>query len=91
MVTVKPGEAFDIELGSAPGTGYVWHLAALPAGVVLAGSDFAQAAEAAVGDPGVQRFRLRAESTGQFELRFELKRRWEALVLEERIVLVDSR
>ena len=91
MMIVTTGVPFDIEMGCAPGTGYMWQLPSLPAGIQLVGSGFSQAKNGAVGDPGVQVFHLQTERAGRFELRFELKRRWEAQSVEQRIVEIESR
>jgi predicted secreted protein len=91
VLVVKPGVPFDIALGCAPGTGHVWHLTSLPAGVQLLGSDFSQAKDAAVGDPATQVLHLLTQRSGRFELRFELKRRWEAAPVQMKTVEIDSR
>jgi predicted secreted protein len=91
MMIVAIGMAFDIELGCAPATGYMWQLQSLPAGVHLVGSDFSNAKDAAVGDPGVQVFHLKTERAGRFDVHFELKRRWEPQAVEQRTVEIESR
>jgi predicted secreted protein len=88
---VETGVPFDVELGSAPTTGYAWELLSLPAGLELLGSDFSLPAAAAIGDGGVQVFHLRASRAGHFELRFVLKRRWQTQPIQERIVEIESR
>ena len=91
MLTVAVGAPFDVELGSAPTTGYMWQLESVPAGVQLLGTDFSQPPNAAIGDGGTQVFHLKTEHAGRFELRFELKRRWEATPIQTRQIDVESR
>jgi predicted secreted protein len=88
VVDVKAGAPFDVRLASAPTTGYGWEIAHLPPAVDLLGSDFDISADAAVGDGGVQVFRLVASQPGRYELRFVLKRRWEQEPMEIRVVEV---
>jgi predicted secreted protein len=88
---VEIGVPFDVELGSAPTTGYAWELLSLPVGIELLGSDFSLPPGAAIGDGGVQVFHLRTSRAGHFELRFVLKRRWQTQPIQERIVEVESR
>jgi predicted secreted protein len=90
IVDVEAGAPFEVKLASAPTTGYGWEIAHLPPGIDLLGSDFAIAADAAVGDGGVQVFRLVAGHPGHFELRFLLKRRWEQEPIDIRVVEVDA-
>jgi predicted secreted protein len=88
VVEVVAGAPFDVRLASAPTTGYGWEIAHLPPGVELLGSDFDISPDAAVGDGGVQVFRLVANHSGRFELRFVLKRRWEQEPIDIRVVEV---
>jgi predicted secreted protein len=90
-VDVEAGTPFEVELASTPTTGYVWEVASLPSGVDLVGSDVAIPADAAVGDGGVQVFRLRASEPGRHRLTFVLKRRWEAEGIEHHVVEIDVR
>jgi predicted secreted protein len=89
-LTVVTAVAFDVELASAPSTGYMWELFELPRGVRLLGSEFRQRPSAAVGDPGVEVFHLIADEPGQFSLNFDLKRRWESEAVQSQIVDVTS-
>jgi len=91
MMNVSVGVPFDIELGSAPGTGYLWQAQSLPEGLKLLGSDYSQADNAAVGDAGKQVFHLQAERAGGFDAHFELKRRWEAQSVEQCVVEIEAR
>ncbi len=91
MLTVAAGTPFEVALGSAPSTGYMWQLQSLPTGVQLLGSDFSQPPDAAIGDGGTQIFHLKTERAGRFELLFELKRRWETTPIQTRQIDVDSR
>ena len=60
------------------GAGYLWELQPPPVGVRLLDAAAAP-----------QRFRLQAEQRGALQLRFVLKRRWEAQAIETRTVDVD--
>ena len=91
MLTVVAGEPFEVELGAAPTTGYMWQLVTPPASVQLLGSDFKQPPAAAIGDGGTQVFRLQAEHPGRFDLRFELKRQWETTPIQTSVIEVDAR
>src|SRR5256885_15854345 len=91
MLTVAPGVPFQIELGSAPGSGCLWQLEALPPGMQLVGSDVPPAAQAAIGSGGTQAFHLRTERSGRFELRFVLKRGWEQVPVQTEVIDVESR
>ena len=88
---VRVAVPFEVPLGSAPGAGYTWQLDAVPDGIELLGSDFSQRADAPIGDPATQVFRLRAGRSGQFVLSFVLKRRWEAAAMETRDVEINAR
>jgi predicted secreted protein len=91
LLDVETDTPFDVELGSAPTTGYAWELRSLPEGVELLGSDFSLPADAAPGDGGVQVFHVRTTRPGHFELPFVLKRRWESEGIEARVIEVESR
>ena len=88
---VESDTPFDVELGSAPTTGYAWELKSLPEGVELLGSDFSLPPNAAVGDGGTQVFHLRTSRPGRFELPFVLKRRWEIEPIDSRTIEVEAR
>lgn len=73
------GQAVHIELTSSPGAGVVWQLPGAPAGCTL--SDAGSVPDSAgVGGSATQRFVLTCSSAGTRQLRFELKRPWEAEV-----------
>ena len=91
MLTVAPGVPFEIELGAAPGGGYLWQLEALPPGMQLVGSEFPPATQVAIGSDGTQTFHLRTECSGRFELRFVLKHGWEPAPLQTRVIDVEAR
>jgi len=88
MLTVAPGVPFEIELGAAAGSGCVWQLESLPAGMQLVGSEFPPATQAAIAE-GAQTFHLRTERSGRFELRFVLRRGWEQVQTE--VIDVEAR
>ena len=88
---VEAGPPFEIQLASAPSTGYRWEVASLPDGLEVLETDFEIAPDAAIGDPGTQRFRLRATRPGHYAVGFVLRRPWESEGLEARTVDVDAR
>ena len=90
VLTVVTGSPFEVELGASPTTGYTWELASPPVGVRVLWSDFDQPPDAAIGDGGKQIFRLQADSGGRFELRFDLKRRWETTPIQTRVIEVEA-
>jgi predicted secreted protein len=89
-VVSEVGAPFEVELDSAPTTGYGWEIAHLPPGVDLLGSDFTASPDGEAGDGGVQVFRLVANHPGHYELRFLLKRRWEQEPIDLKVVEVES-
>jgi predicted secreted protein len=91
MVTVAVDTPFDLELGSAPGTGYMWELLPPPQGVRLLATRFEQKPAAQPGDGGTQVFTCQAHSPGRLALHFVLKRRWEQASVQERVIEVDVR
>ena len=91
MLTVKPGTPFNVELGSAPSTGYIWDLQSLPEGVLLLGSDYVGTGPASIdGGGGTQVFHLKTQRPGRFNLLFVHKRKWETDPIETRLVEIDS-
>ena len=91
MLNAAVGAPFEVVLGSAPGTGYMWEPLALPDGVRLLTTGFSEKPGAAIGDAGTQVFALQAQQPGRLRLRFVLKRRWEAAPIETRTVEVEVR
>jgi predicted secreted protein len=91
LLDVETGKPFEVELGSAPTTGYMWELRSVPEGVELLGTDFALPPDAAIGDGGTHVFRLKTDRTGRFDLHFVLKRRWETEPIETRVIEVEAR
>lgn len=86
------GVPFELELGSAPTTGYTWEPAGLPDGLRLLERGFRVPEGAAIGDGGTLVLRLQADRPGRFELRLDLRRRWEgeADALERRTFVVEA-
>ena len=71
-----------------PGAGVTWQAPAAPAGCRLTTAD-SQPAGAGVGGPTLQRFVLTCDQPGERQLRFELKRPWEAEVRAVQPVIVS--
>ena len=77
-IVTKQGETFVVRLESTPTSGYVWEMQALPSGLASEGSAIEQPRSLQQpGDSAVQVFRFRAMSSGEYELHFVLKRKWE--------------
>ena len=73
------GQALTIALESMPGAGVTWQAPAAPAGCSLTAADSLPTGTG-VGGPALQRFVLTCDQPGERQLRFELKRPWEAEV-----------
>ena len=82
------GQALTIELESFPGAGLTWQAPAAPAGCSLSAAD-SQPTGVGVGGPARQRFVLTCHQPGERQLRFELKRPWEAELRAVQPVLVS--
>ncbi len=85
----EAGRAFDLKLGGAPSTGYLWALRHTPAGLRVSELNLEQAADASLGDGGQQVFQVLAEQPGRYVLEFEYKRRWEAEPLDSRHIEIE--
>jgi inhibitor of cysteine peptidase len=85
LVTVK--DTVTVRLPENGTTGYVWSIAELGNGIVLA-DDHRVAAGGAVGAGSEHVFRLRAEQAGDWQVGFRLAREWESGALEERRLTV---
>jgi predicted secreted protein len=92
-INVAPGEEFTVTRTSAPSTGYVWEVRALPDSIELMGSAYEKPAGdgGRPGDPAVQVFRFRALKSGDYHITFSLRRKWEKEAIESETVDVHIR
>ena len=81
------GQALTIELESTPGAGVVWQPPGAPTGCTLSDAG-AVPSGSGVGGSATQRFVLVCHQPGERQLRFELKRPWEAEVRAVQPVVV---
>ena len=88
---VVVGRPFGVMLADRPGSGHAWSCRAVPDGIRLIDTRYAADVPRQIGSPRDKEFRLVAERSGQFALRFELKRAWEAAPVEERTVRIRAR
>jgi predicted secreted protein len=78
-LTVTRGSEFTIGLRAVPTAGYAWRLDATPDAIKPLGANTrSEASPGQAGGMATQVFRFQAAERGQFRLRFELKRPWEA-------------
>lgn len=87
QLQARAGQALMIELESCPGAGVIWQAPDAPAGCSLTATD-SQPTGTGVGGTVLQRFVLTCDQAGERQLRFELKRPWEATVRAVQPVLV---
>ncbi len=78
-LTVKKGEPFALDLPGNAGTGYTWMVhGSLPSGIRQSSKPFFLPDDPdRMGAPGVMRFVLVGEETGEYDLAFEMRRVWE--------------
>lgn len=81
------GQALTIALDAIPGAGAMWQTPTAPDGCTLVLADTV-ASGPGVGGQASQRFVLTCSQAGERQLRFELKRSWEAEVRAVQAVLV---
>jgi inhibitor of cysteine peptidase len=84
--TLRPGERFDVVLGTTAGTGYAWELSpAPPADVVrLTGTRLARAADAPPGASAEQTWTFEATGPGTATVTLVYRRPWETDVAPAR-------
>jgi inhibitor of cysteine peptidase len=88
-MVVRRGEAFTIEIPSAPTTGYRWEVTALPELFTLQHSSFRAPDDAQPGDGGVQVFEFIAVLAGSDAIGLACRRPWEVDAVEQKSVLVE--
>jgi len=90
LLSAQAGQPVVIALDSMPGAGMLWQPPEAPAGCRLEVADSVPVG-AGVGGPAQQRFVLTCGEPGERQLRFELKRPWEAKVQAVQPVVVQVR
>jgi predicted secreted protein len=85
----EAGQPFELKLGSAPSTGYLWEPLPAPAGLRVTELAMKQAADPSPGDGGQQVFQVLAEQPGRYVLEFQYKRRWEREPIETRRIEIE--
>lgn len=76
VLEIRGSRLFEIELESIPSTGATWELKSPTEYVALQGRT-EDSGDGAPGDSSRTRFTFEAKGTGEFLLRFQLKRPWE--------------
>jgi predicted secreted protein len=77
-VEVVAGTEFDVPTLDLPGAGYRWEVPEVPPGLAFLGSDWAQSEPPpGVGAGRARILRFRADQTGEYVVRLELRRPWE--------------
>jgi len=90
VIEVNAGDMFTVDFQATPATGYQWSVAGVPAGVEFLSDSFTpEGNAAAVPATGTHTFHFLAARRGTVELRFVLKRSWEATSLDERAIQVN--
>jgi predicted secreted protein len=85
-VRAQAGEV-EVDLEERPSTGYRWILSDCPDAVLALGESFLAGSPALrPGGAGNRRFRFRVSHPGVYEVRFELKRGWEAAPTRRHVV-----
>ncbi|MFY7865833.1 protease inhibitor I42 family protein [Roseateles sp.] len=85
----EAGKPFELKLGSAPSTGYLWEPLTPPAGLRVSELAMEQVAAPSPGDGGQQVFQVLADKPGHYVLAFQYKRRWEREPIETRVIELD--
>jgi predicted secreted protein len=88
VIKATVGEIVAVDLQSTPGTGYRWQIADLPNGIESVDAGFTAPANGP-GAGGTQHFHLRATRSGNFALKFVLKRSWEAEAIDNTTIEVQ--
>jgi len=73
---VQAEQRFVIDLEALPGAGYMWGISQQPVELELLKQEVVSISKA-IGGPSTQRFTLVAHQSGNYDLVFELKRKWE--------------
>jgi predicted secreted protein len=85
------GHPFGVVLADLPGSGYLWSCRAIPDGIRLLSAEYLAGPPPEVGSARDKEFRFVADRPGQFTVILELKRRWEAEPIEERVIRIRAR
>jgi len=76
---VTVGDVVELTVSDLPGAGYRWEVPALPPGLAVVEDDWVQPdPPPGVGAGRARVLRIRADRTGEYVVRLELRRPWEA-------------
>ena len=90
-INAVAGKEFTVRLASSPSTGYIWEVTTLPEGVELLGSDYEKpSGEVRPGDPTTRVFRFHCLKAGTYQIKFDLKRKWEQHAIDSKTVAVTA-
>ena len=73
---VQAGQDFSIDLEAMPGAGYMWEIVRQPDELNLISQEVVDIAKE-IGGNSTQRFTFLAQKPGNYDLIFQLKRKWE--------------
>ena len=79
-ITVDAGHRIEIEVPENASTAYVWHVAAIPAGVRATGDEMRPPEGLTPGGGGSHVFRFAVDEANDGEICLELRRPWESSV-----------
>ena len=90
IITVSPGQEFEIVLEGVPASGFTWQLShdTDTASVIEELGHEWKADTSLVGGRAAEHFRFRALAVGEARLRFQYRRAWESEAREERTFTV---
>jgi predicted secreted protein len=89
VVHLRAGDTLEVRLRQIGGTGYLWHLDALPGHLRLDADDVSGPGTSVAGAAGQRRFVLTALAEGDGVVELRLARPWEDHVEERRTVEVS--
>ncbi|WP_067542457.1 protease inhibitor I42 family protein [Nocardia crassostreae] len=85
-ITAAVGRTVDLELRSAPVTGYRWRPGDIPDGVEIVDAGFTPEPGGQPGDGGTQHFLIRATAPGPYAVEFRLARAWNGDAADTRTI-----
>ncbi|MCW2791084.1 MAG: hypothetical protein JWO76_182 [Nocardioides sp.] len=88
VARLRVGDTLEVRLRQIGGTGYLWHVHALPDFLRLDADDFSGPGTSAAGAAGQRRFVLAAVAEGDGAVELRLARPWEDHVEDLRVLAV---